>query len=331
MVQDAADVVAGDVRQTRVTRLVVEQRLAVLPQRLVGVHAGSVVAEQRLGHEGDRLAVLPCGVLDDVLEQQDVVGGGQQGVEFVVDLGLPRGADLVVAALEGEPGVDQVGGHLVAQVDVVVVRRDGEVAALGPHLVAAVGASVGLEGLTGVPPARLRIHLVEGAVHLRVERHRVEDVELGLGAEESGVRDPGGGQVVLRLAGHVARVARVGLAGERIVHEEVHVQRLGCAERVDACGLGVRQQHHVGLVDGLEPANRRAVERQAVLEDAVVERRRRDGEVLDHTGQVAEPNVDVFDLLVLDQLDDVVGCLICHLDGFPSASSVVARLFCTPR
>ncbi len=29
-------------------------------------------------------------------------------------------------------------------------------------------------------------------------------------------------------------------------------------------------------------------------------------------GQIAEPNVDVLDLLVLDQLDDVVGRLVCH-------------------
>ncbi len=144
------------------------------------------------------------------------------------------------------------------------------------------------------------------------KRHRVEDVELGLGAEEAGVGDAGAGQVVLRLAGHVARVARVRLAGERVVHEEVEVQRLGGAERVDARGLGVGQQHHVGLVDRLEAAHRRAVERQAVLEHALVERRRRDREVLDDAGQIAEPDVDVLDFLVLDLLDDVVGGLFCH-------------------
>ena len=99
MVQDAADVVAGQVRQAGVARLVVEQRLAVLPQRLVGVHARAVVTEQRLRHERDRLAVLPRGVLDDVLEQLDVIGRVQQRVELVVDLGLTGGADLVVAAL----------------------------------------------------------------------------------------------------------------------------------------------------------------------------------------------------------------------------------------
>ena len=147
VVQDAADVVAGHVRQTGVTRLVVEQRLAVLPQRLVCVHAGAVVAEQRLGHEGDGLAVGPGGVLDDVFEQQHVVGRVQQRVELVVDLGLTGGADLVVAALEHESRVLQVGGHLVAQVDVVVVGRHREVTALGADLVATVGRTVGLQRL----------------------------------------------------------------------------------------------------------------------------------------------------------------------------------------
>ncbi len=236
----------------------------------------------------------------------------QQRVELVVDLGLARRAHLVVAALQHEARVLQVGAHLVAQVDEVVVRSDGEVAALRAHLVAAVGAAVGLERLAGVPPARLRVDLVERAVHPRVEAHRVEDVELGLGAEVRRVGDAGAGQVVLRLAGHVARVARVRLAGERVVHEEVEVQRLRRAERVDACGLRIGQQHHVRLVDGLEAAHRRAVERQSVLEHALVERRSRDREVLDDTGQVAEPDVDVLDVLVLDLLDDVVGGLICH-------------------
>ena len=104
VVQQAADVVAGRVRQAAVAGLVVEQRLAAGPQRLVGVHAGTVVAEHRLRHEGDGLAGLPGGVLDDVLEQHHLVGRGEQGVELVVDLGLAA-ADLVVAALDLEAGM----------------------------------------------------------------------------------------------------------------------------------------------------------------------------------------------------------------------------------
>lgn len=69
MLEDAADVVAGGVREARVALLVVEEGLAAGPQGLVDVHAGAVVAEDRLGHEGGGLAVAPGDVLHDVLEE----------------------------------------------------------------------------------------------------------------------------------------------------------------------------------------------------------------------------------------------------------------------
>ena len=43
-----------------------------------------------------------------------------------------------------------------------------------------------------------------------------------------------------------------------------------------------------------------------------IEQRSRHREVLDNAGQIAEPNVDVLDVFVLDLLDDVVGGLFCH-------------------
>src|SRR5699024_2417097 len=55
--QQAADVVAGRLGEAGVALLVVEQRLAVLPQGLVGVHAAPAVVEKRLRHEGGDLAV----------------------------------------------------------------------------------------------------------------------------------------------------------------------------------------------------------------------------------------------------------------------------------
>ena len=100
MVQQAADVPAGHVGQPGVARLVEEQRLAALPQRLVRVHARAVVLEDRLGHERDRLAVLPGHVLDDVLVQHELVGHREQRVEAHVDLGLAGGAHLVVLHLD---------------------------------------------------------------------------------------------------------------------------------------------------------------------------------------------------------------------------------------
>ena len=251
--------------------------------------------------------MLPAGVLDDVLEQLQVVSSCEQRVELVVDLLLSAGADLVVAALELEACVGQVGGDFVAQVHVVVVRSDGEVATLGANLVAEVRGAVGVGLCAGVPGTGDGIQFVESGVHAGVVANRVEDVELGLGAEECGVRDAGADQVLLGLAGNVARVAAVGLTGERVVHEEVDVEGLRLAEGVDLRRGDVGKQHHVGLVDRLESADRRSVECEAVLEHVLVESRRRDREVLLDAGQVAEPNVDVLDVLVRDVLDDLFG------------------------
>ena len=96
------------------------------------------------------------------------------------------------------------------------------------------------------------------------------------------------------------------------MHEEVEVQRLGFAEQVDTRGVRIGKQQHVGLVDRLEPANRRAVKGQAVLEHALVEERNRNCEVLHDAGQVTEPDVDKLDVLVLGEFEDVVGRHIRH-------------------
>ena len=241
-----------------------------------------------------------------------VVGRVQQGVELVVDLGLAATAHLVVALLQQKAGVGQVRQDPVAQVDVLIGGGDREVAALGADLVAAVGAAVGLEILSGVPPPGCRVHLVERAVDVGVEFHRIEDVELGLRAEVGGVRDAGADEVVLGLAGDVAWIARVQLEGERVVHEEVHVQRPGFAERIDGRGFRVGKQQHVGLVNRLEPANRGAVEGQAFLEHVRVEGVNRNCEVLHGAWQVAESDIDVLDVLILDEFEDVVGRVFGH-------------------
>ncbi len=270
------------------------------------MHARAVVTEDRLGHEGRRLAVAPRGVLDDVLELHHVVGGLEQLVEAVVDLRLAGGADLVVGALDVQARLLELDHHLVAQLAEVVGGGDGEVAALVLHLVAAV---VVLERVAGVPGAGDRVDLVEAGVLLGLEPHVVEDVELSLGGEERGVADPRRAQVGHRLLGDVARVAGVGLTGQRVVDEEVDDQGLGDPERVDVGGRRVREELHVGLVDGLEATDRGAVETEAILEHALVERRDGHREVLHDAGQVAETDVDHLDALVLQIAKQLVAVL----------------------
>jgi hypothetical protein len=148
--------------------------------------------------------------------------------------------------------------------------------------------------------------VVEGLVRLGLEAHAVEDVELGLGAEVRGVGDAGRREVRLRLLRHVARVTGVLLARDRVVDEEVDVDRLVAAEGVDARGGQVGAERHVGLVDGLEAADGGAVEGQFL---GRVEGLRRQREVLHHTRQVTEADVDELDVFVLDELLGLVGVL----------------------
>ena len=116
-------------------------------------------------------------------------------------------------------------------------------------------------------------------------------------------------EVGLGLGGDVARVAAVRLVGERVEDREVQRERLRRAERVDVCRRRVGDQLHVRLVDRLEAADRRAVEHQAVDEEVLVEGARRHVEVLHDARQVAEPDVDELDVLVLDVAQDLVGVL----------------------
>ena len=304
MLDESADVPASQVGEPAVAVLVVEQRLAVLPQRLVAVHARAVVAEERLRHEGRGLALLPRGVLDDVLEQLDVVGRVEQRVEAVVDLGLAAGADLVVRALEDEPGLDQPQRDVVAEVGLLVDGGDGEVAALLARRVAEVAA---LDLAAGVPVRLLRVDLVEGAARRRLVAHRVEDVELGLRREECGVGDAGRGEVLLRLLRDLAGILRVDLARARVEDVAHDDERALGAELVEVRGRHVGDELHVGLGDASEAADRRAVEHLPDLEEVLICRRSWDVEVLLHPRHVGESDVDELDVRLLDELDDFLG------------------------
>ena len=204
VLEQAANEPAGRVGQGAVAALVVEQGLAVLPQRDVRVHARTVVAEQGLGHEGRGMTKLEGRVLDDVLELHHVVGRGLQRREAVVDLLLATRADLVVGALDRQADLFEEAAHLVAHVRVLVGGGDGEVAALDGHLVAHVAA---LFGAAGVPVRLGGVNGEEGVVRGDLVAHVVEEVELRLGADEALVRDAGRTQVGLGLGSDLARVA----------------------------------------------------------------------------------------------------------------------------
>jgi hypothetical protein len=102
------------------------------------MHAGAVVAENRLRHEGRGLAVLAGNVLDDVLVPHQVVAHFQQRREAHVDLGLARSGHLVVLLLYGDADPLHRHHHFLADVVLRVGGRHREVALLVARLVAQV-------------------------------------------------------------------------------------------------------------------------------------------------------------------------------------------------
>ena len=81
MLDDAADVEQGHFRQVGIL-VAREERLAVLPDRLVHMHARAVVAGDRLRQEGGGQAVGRRDLMHAVLVQLQVVGGLDEGAEL---------------------------------------------------------------------------------------------------------------------------------------------------------------------------------------------------------------------------------------------------------
>ena len=168
----------------------------------MGVHARTVVLEDRLRHEGERLAGLPCNVLQDVLEGHELISHLQEGVELDADFALTTGGNLVVVKFGFDANAMKREGHVATKILVVIHRRNGEVALLGTRLVRKVRTFVG----AGVPFTFDRVDHVERAVGLRVETNIVEHEELGFGTEERGVGNTSGLEVGLSLGCDITRI-----------------------------------------------------------------------------------------------------------------------------
>jgi hypothetical protein len=289
VLQEAADGVQGRFAQARITAAG-EQRVAPFPQRDVGVHAGAVVAVERLGHEGDGLVVLLGDVLDDVLVDQELVGHPHEVGEPHVDLALPARGHLVVLGLDVDAAVDHRLHHLVADVHELVRGGHREVALLVPQLVAQVRPLVAAT----VPLPLATVDVVEAAVGVLVVPHVVEHEELGLRPHVAGVGNARALQVVHGLAGHVPGIAAVVLAGDGVLDVADHHQGGERGEGIDEGRLRLRHHEHVALVDGLPAADARAVEAQAVLEHVFVELADRNREMLPQARKIHEPQVHGF-------------------------------------
>src|SRR6266849_6989997 len=130
VLEDAGDVLQGGVGEIRVF-VARERRLAALPDRLVAVHAGAVVAVDRFGHEGRGLAVDVGDLVDAVFVDLHLVGHAHHGGELEAQLVL-GGADLVVVLLDLAAHPRHGAEHLRAHVLGGIQRRHREIAFLVP-------------------------------------------------------------------------------------------------------------------------------------------------------------------------------------------------------
>ncbi len=267
------------------------------------MHARAVVPEEGLGHEGGHHVVAAGHVLDHILVLHELVGHGHQGVEHHVDFGLSAGGDLVMVSLDLDADLLHEGGHLGADVHLAVGRRNGEVTFLIANLVGQVGILV----TAGVPQAFRGIHGIEAAVHGLVELHVVENKEFGFRAPVGDVGDAGGLQVIFGFLRHIPGVAGVGFTGDGIDRVTGQDQSGCLKEGIDESGIRIRNQEHIGLVNGLEPADGGTIKTLPILENVLVKKFHGRGGVLPNTGKVHETEIDVFHVLLFDQIHDFLG------------------------
>ena len=247
--------------------------LPALEERLVRVHAGAVLAVNRLGHEGGEEAVAVRDVADDEPERRQVVRRLERRRVAEIDFVLSRG-DFVVARLHLEPHRDQVPDDEAPDLLGPVHGRLVEIAAVVVRLGGRLAARIQLEN------EELRFG---PGHHLVAHRLRRRDLPLQRLPRASREGRPVGVVDVANEPGDAAPLVVVGQHPERV---EV--------------GL----QHHVRLFDPHEPLDRRAVEHDIALE-RLLELALGHFDVLVDAQDVGELEAQEVDFLLLAELEQL--------------------------
>ena len=274
------------------------------------MHAGAVVADDGLGHEGRGLAVGVGDVLHDVLQDLRPVGALGQRVEHGADFALAGGRHFVVEHFDRDAGFFQRQHHGGADVLQAVDRGHGEVAALHAGTVAGVA---GLEFFSRRPGRFFGIDFHAAARHVVVPGDGIENEELGFGAEVGGVGDAGRLQIGFGAPGHRTRVALVALAVGRLDHVAGQDQRGLVKEGVHVGRIGIGFQQHVGGLNAFPASDRGAVERVAVLKPVFGHDASRNRNVLLLAAGIGKAQVNEFHFVVLNHLDHVYRTAMLNL------------------
>ena len=202
---------------------------------------------------------------------------------------LAGGGHFVVMAFDVHAAGLHLQHHLGAQVLEVVDRRNGEIA----FLVARAVAQVVLLA-AGVPAAFVGVDVVETVLRGGVETDAVEDEELRFGAEEGLVGDAGLDQIGFGFLGDVARVALVGLRGERIDGVADHHQGRRVAERIHEGGVGSGISNMSDSWIDCQPRIELASKPKPSLKESLFEFADRVADVLPDAGKVGETKIEHF-------------------------------------
>ena len=209
---------AGDVREANLRKIGIlvpgESWFASLPDRLVAVHAGAVVAIDRFWHERRGLAVDLRNLLNAVFIDHQLVGHLRQRRELHAEFVLRR-ADFVMMLLDFHIHLGHRRQHLTTHVLCSVLRRYREVTLLRADVVAQISAFI--FGV-GIGRELDRVDPEPGVVRRSRVFYVVKHEKLGFGAEEDRVAHAVGFHHAFGLFGNAARVSVVRLAGCRLEH-----------------------------------------------------------------------------------------------------------------
>ena len=174
MLEQATDVVLGCLADLCVAPLIPKQVCSTVPQALMRVHTGAVVAEDGFGHKGSRLGVRSGYVPNDVFVIHHIVGHLRKRRVLHVDLALASSANLVVMDLDRNAHSHQLQDDLRSDVLKRVGGRHREIAFLVAQLVTQIGIFLAAR----VPGPLVRIYVVVAGLCRPVVADVVEDVEL---------------------------------------------------------------------------------------------------------------------------------------------------------
>src|SRR5712691_1762047 len=231
--------------------MIIEQWLLALPQALVYVHTGAIVAKDGFGHECHGLPMLAGCILHDIFVEHHIICGLQQRIKTDIDLRLPWTANFMMLRLDQHAQFFEEERHLTANVLERIVGGDREVALFYAHAVAQVGRAV----TPAIPVSLVRIYLGILGVFTGFVAHVIEDEKFGFRAKVAGVSDSAGAQISLCLVCNIAWIAAIALLASsraRMGYVTDQAQRRDSSERVHHSGSGIGDNQHIAFVDGLE-------------------------------------------------------------------------------